>query len=140
MNISCCSCRENCNCTIAALVVSGILGVVAAFLQIGGLITITPAFLWVTLGIGVAYLATTLLATALARRTDGGRCKCAALTALLAGALATAILSLVLLGVGITATSVVSALLVGLLIAGLVLALTSTACLARSLADCSSTD
>ena len=140
MNMSCCSCRENCNCTIAALVVSAILGIVAAFLQISGTITVTAAFLWVTLGIAVTYLAVTLLTAALARKSDGSRCKCAAITTQLAGALVTAVVSLVLLGVGIVATSVVSALLVGPLVFGLVLTLTATACLARTLANCSSND
>ena len=140
MNMNCCSCRENCNCTIAALVLSVILGVIAAFLQIAGTITVTTAFLWVALGIGVVYLGVTLIAAAVAKKHDGSRCKCVALNALLAGALGTALLSLVLLGVGVVATSVVSAWLVGLLIFALTLALTSTACLARALANCSSVD
>lgn len=135
--MNCCSCRNYCNCTIAALVASVVLGIVAAFLQISGTITVTPAFLWVALGIGVVYLGVTLITAALAGGRDGSECKCAALTALLAGALATAVVALVLLGVGVVATSVVSALLVGLLVASLVLTLTSTACLVRNLLGCS---
>lgn len=137
MNMNCCSCRNYCTCTVAALVLSVVLGIVAAFLQISGTITVTAAFLWVALGIGVVYLGVTLVASALAKRAEGTACKCAALTAQLLGALATALVALVLLGVGVVATSVVSALLVGLLVASLVLTLASTACLARNLFGCS---
>ena len=137
MNMNCCPCRNYCNCTIAALVLSVVLGIVAAFLQISGTIAVTAAFLWVALGIGVVYLGVSLIASAMARCAEGTTCKCAALTAQLLGALATALVALVLLGVGIVATSVVSALLVGLLVASLVLTLASTACLARNLFGCS---
>lgn len=129
----CCSCR--CNCTLAAIVASVVLGVVAAFLQIAGVFTATVVFAWVALGVAVVYLGLVLLSTALAR-ADGSACKCAALNALLVGILGTALVSLVLLAVGIVATSVVSALLVGLLVAFLALILASTACLVRNLADC----
>ena len=40
-----CNCQFRCSCVIAAVIASVILGVVAAFLQITGAITVTPAFL-----------------------------------------------------------------------------------------------
>lgn len=50
------SCDSKCNCTIAAIIVSAIVGVVTAFLQITGVITVAPVFLWVVFGIAVVYL------------------------------------------------------------------------------------
>ncbi|MBQ3002430.1 MAG: hypothetical protein IJD82_01715, partial [Clostridia bacterium] len=56
-----CSCR--CSCTLWAIIASAVIGVVAAFLQMAGLINVTPAFLWVLLGIAVVYLAVLVVAT-----------------------------------------------------------------------------
>ncbi len=131
-----CNCQCKCSCTLWAIVISAVLGVVAAFLQISGVITVTPAFLWVSLGIAVAYLAILVGGSLLSRRTDSRSCQCTALNAILAGTLGTALFSVVLLAVGIVATSIVSAILVGLLIALLALTLTGSACLVRCLADC----
>lgn len=131
-----CNCNCRCSCTAAALIVSAILGVLAAFLQITGVITVTTAFLWVALGIAVVYLGVQVLAAALAGCTERNICRCSALNALLAGLLGTALLALILLAVGIVATSVVSAILVGLLVFFLFLGLISTACYVRTLAGC----
>ena len=131
-----CNCNCRCGCAGVALIVSAILGVLAAFLQITGVITVAPVFLWVALGISVAYLAVLLVASALSDCPDTSPCRGAALNALLAGILGTILLSLILLAVGIVATSVVSAILVGLLVFFLGLALVSTACYVRALAGC----
>ena len=131
-----CNCNCRCSCTVAALIVSAILGVLAAFLLITGIITVTPVFLWVALGIAVVYLGVQALAAALADCPDRNVCRCSALNALLAGVLGTALLSLILLAVGIVATSVVSAILVGLLVFFLGLTLIGTACYVRTLAGC----
>jgi len=129
-----CSCKRD--CTLLAVVASLILGIVGAFLQITGTITVTTAFLWVALGIGVVYLAVLLLSTALSRRAECRACRCRSLEAVLTGILGTILFAVVLLAVGIVATSVVSAVLVGLLVASLALTFTGTACLVRCLADC----
>lgn len=129
-----CTCRRD--CTLLAVVASLILGVVGAFLQITGVITVTPAFLWVALGIGVVYLAVLLVSTALARRTEGRSCHCRSLEAILTGILGTILFAVVLLAVGVVATSVVSAILVGVLVASLTLAFAGSACLVKCLADC----
>lgn len=131
-----CSCRRD--CTLLAVVASLIIGVVAAFLQITAVITVTPAFLWVALGIGVGYLGVLLVTTALARRSESKPCLCSTLGAVLTGILGTILFAVVLLAVGITATSVVSAILVGLLVAFLALTFASSACLVKCLADCES--
>ena len=129
-----CGCRRD--CTLLAVLAAVILGVVAAFLQITAVITVTPAFLWVALGIAALYLLGLVVTTGLARRSECRLCLCSSLEAVLAGILGTILFSVVLLAVGITATSVVSAILVGLLVAFLTLTFTATACLTRCLADC----
>lgn len=126
-----CNCNFRCSCVIAAIIASAILGVVAAFLQITGAITVTPAFLWVVLGVAIGYLGI-LLATA--GRRDSGCC--GALGTVLAGTLGAALFSVVLLAVGITATSVVSAILVGLLVLFAALTVAGSACYVRCITGC----
>lgn len=132
------NCNCKCNCAVLALIASVIIGVLTAFFQITGLITVTTAFLWVALGIAVVYLGVLVLSTALARRCDTGICKCPTLSLLLAGILGAILLAVILLAFGIVATSVVSAILVGLLLFFLSLLLTGTACLVKVLAGCES--
>ena len=134
MNFACCNCK--CSCTAVAVVVSVILGVIGAFLQITGVITLTPMFLLVAAETAVAYLGGLVLAALVGRRRERGSCICSALNVLLVALLGTILLSAVLLDVGITATSVISAILVGLLIALVTLAIAVSACLVRYLADC----
>lgn len=129
-----CNCK--CSCTLLSGVASLILGVIAAFLQITGAITVTTAFLWVVLGIGVGYLAILLPASALRQNGSLCVCICAAVNALLAGALGSILLAVILLAVGVVATSIVSAILVGLLIAFFALLISNTACLIRNLFNC----
>ncbi len=131
-----CGCGPRINCTTAALITSVVVGVVTAFLQILGVITVGTAFLWVTLGIAVVYLAGLVVASALSRRTGRPACTCRVLNTLLAGILGTVLLSLVLLAVGIEATSVISAIGVGLLLFFLALIVTASACYVRCEADC----
>ena len=131
-----CNCKCRCRCTGAALIASAILGVLTAFLQITGVITVTPAFLWVAFGIAVVYLGIQVVAAAQAGCPERSPCRCTAMNALLAGILGTILLSLILLSVGIVATSVVSAIFVGLLLFFLGLTLISTACYVRTVAGC----
>ena len=130
-------CYCKCSCRIAAVIASVIIGVVTAFLQITGVITVAPVFLWVAFGIAVVYLGVLVVAAALSGRGEGAGCLCTALNALLIGILGTILFAVVLLAVGIVATSILSAILVGILLFFFSLTLTSTACLVRSLADCS---
>ena len=126
-----------CGCQLAAVIAGVIVGVVTAFLQITGVITVAPVFLWVTLGIAVVYLGVLVMAAALSGRGEATVCLCTSLDALLIGILGTVLLSVVLLAVGIVATSILSAILVGILLFFFTLTLASTACLVRSLANCS---
>ena len=123
-----CDCR--CNCTPLAFIASLIIGVVAAFLQITAVITVTPAFLWVLFGIAVGFLGIGVL-TADCRRCDSG-CSCNALSGLLIGALGTALVAVILLGVTFAATSVVGAIFTGLLLFFFAFLLGSAACLIRA--------
>ena len=133
--MACFSCSCKGSCTALAVIVSAILGVLAAFLQITGAITVTTTFLWVVFGIGVGYLAVTLYGAARGAHCPA-RCICPGLNTLLAGVLGSILLSVILLAVGITATSTVSAILVGLLVLFFALTITGAACLVRCLFDC----
>lgn len=129
-NQNCC-CRFN--CTFWAIVLSIAVGVVTAFLTIMGMIALTPAFLWVTLGIAVVYLAVALATVNLKEGT--ARC-CSALAAILIGVLGTALFSIVLLAISFPATSVLGAILAGVVLFFLFLTLTATACYVRCQALC----
>lgn len=133
MSTSCRSCRPG--CTVIAAVASLIIGIITAFLRITAVITLTPAFLWVLLGIAVVYLAVLLLSAVLFR---GRGCEslCSTVTAILAGILGTVLLSIVLLAVEFVATSIIGAILTGALLFFFFLAVTSAACLVRCLFVC----
>ena len=133
MSIFGCNCRNR--CLLLAVAAAVIIGVVTAFLQITGTITVTPVFLIVAFGIAIAALGVLILGTALARR-NAGACLCAALQTVLAGILGTVLFSAVLLAVGIVATGVISAILVGLTAGFFTLTVAGSACLVRCLADC----
>lgn len=129
-----CNCKLR--CPVLALIVSAIIGVLTAFFQITGVITLTPVFLWVVFGIALVYLAVLLVSAALTRHREAKPCVCASLQTLLAGILGSVLVSLILLAVGIVATSVLSAILVGLLLFFFSLILTGTACYVNCAADC----
>ncbi len=134
MSILNCNCR--CACGLRAVAVSAIVGVLAAFFLITGVITVLPVFLWVAFGVSAAYLGVLTLALALTRRNEGCSCQCDLLKLVLAGILGTILLSLVLLAVGIVATSILSAILVGILLFAFALIFTATACFVVCLTDC----
>jgi len=134
--MSVCSCHYTRNCSIAALIASLILGVVAAFLQITAVITITPVILWVLFGIAVGLLAVLTLASALLVRCSTCKELCPILRTVQLGILGTVLFAGILLTVGITATSVISAILIGLLLFFFSLALTSLTCYIQCIMDC----
>ena len=134
MAIFCCENRPS--CTSLAVIASAILGVIAAFLRITAVITVTPAFLWVALGIAVVYLAILLATTGCNQSARCCRCRSCALAAVLAGILGTALVSVILLAITFVATSIIGAILVGLLIFFLSLILSATACMVASCCGC----
>ena len=134
--MSACNCNYKWSCVVTALIASLIVGVIVAFLQITGVITVTAAFLWVLLGIGVGFLGILVMSSALLVRTCDCAERCSVLTAVLAGILGTILFAVVLLAVGITATSVISAILVGILLFFASLTVTALACYVRCNANC----
>ena len=127
------SCSCTCGCVTLAAIASFIIGIIAAALTFTATITITPAFLWVALGIAVVYLAV-LLATSGSLPAKG--CVCSTTGAVLTGILGTALSALVLLGVGFAATSILGAIIAGVLLFFLSLTVTTTACLIKCTLDC----
>lgn len=123
-----CGCKNT--CTSIAVVASLIIGVVAAFLRIMAVITVTPAFLWVTLGVAIVYLAI-LLADALFDPENGAPCTAKTVNALLGGIVGTVLLSVVLLAVPFAATSIIGAVLTGALLFFFSLIVAASACLVK---------
>ena len=132
-NMNCC-CKAD--CTGLAVVASIIIGIIAAFLRFSAVITVTPAFLWVTFGIAVVYLAATLLVSLVARGIGIRGCICSILPVLLTGILGTILTSVVLLAITFVATSVIGAIITGLLLAFFSITLTTIACLAKCITGC----
>ncbi len=129
-----CGCRIN--CTGIAVIAALIIGIITAFLTFSAVITITPAFLWVLLGIAVVYLAITLIVSPVIRSAGVGDCVCSIIPVLLTGILGTIFLSIVLLGITFAATSIVGAIISGLLLAFFSLLIITTACLVKCVTGC----
>lgn len=130
-----CLCRPG--CIGLSIVASIIVGIITAFLQFAGAITVTPAFLWVALGVSVVFLGLLLVLSYSFPNASGQCCTCPALNTLLVSTLGGALLSVVLLAFPPVAASILFAILTGGLLAFLALILTATACLVRCVAGCS---
>ena len=130
------NCGKRRDCSGIALIASLIIGIIAAFLQITAVITLTPTFYIVALGIAIVYLAVTLLAASLSRGVSECNGCCTALNAALIGVLGTILFSVILLAITFAATSVIGAIVVGTLFFFFSLLITNTACLAKCLASC----
>ena len=129
-----CNCK--CSCSLFSGIASVIIGIIGAFLQITGALTLAPVFLWATAGVALVYLGVLLLASALQQQCSRCSCTCTALNGALAGALGTILLAVILLVVAIAATSVIVAVLTGLLLLFFSLLITETVCLIRNLYNC----
>ncbi|MBE6750161.1 MAG: hypothetical protein E7560_03260 [Ruminococcaceae bacterium] len=129
------NCNNRIECGVLAVISSLIIGIITAFLTITAVISVTPAFLWVALGIAVVYLAVLLLSAATAHRAEAS-CACSALSLAIFAVLGTALFSVVLLAIEFAATSVIGAIITGLLLFFLSLILTSTACFIKCLFNC----
>ncbi len=119
-----------CSCNLYAFIASIVIGVVAAVLRYTAVITVTPAFLWVALGIAVVYL---LVYFAVFATSEGVLKRCASSSVFLFvyAALIAILSSVVLLGITFAATSVLGAIITGVLLGALALIFTTTACLIR---------
>ena len=129
-----CSCNRGAQCSLLAIGASAIVGIIATLLTITAVITVTPAFLWVLLGIAVVYLAVNLIVSASFKCRRICDCIDTPLSLVLAGILGTILLSIVLLAITFPATSVLGAIIVGVLLFFFSLLITSTVCLIRCLA------
>ena len=124
-----CSCRPSCG-TIA-VIASIIIGVITAILRFTAVITLTPAFLWVVLGIAVAYQAVLVITTSASCKSG---CICSILPFLQTGILGAILTSVILLAITFAATSVLGAIIAGVTLAFLSLIFTATACLIKCFA------
>ena len=130
------SCETKRDCNGIGVIFSAIVAIVAAFLQITAVITVTPIFYIVAFGIAITYLAFLLIAIALTQNTNCNRCICSSLSTLLISILGVVVFAIILLAVSFAATSVIGAIVLGLLVFFFALTLTSTACLVKCLANC----
>ena len=126
-----CSCQID--CTAKAVISSIIIGVLAAIFRYTALITITPAFLWVLLGIAIGYLGITLLTSSVCPEK---RLCCKSLSLFSSGILGTVLTSLLLLGISFAATSVLGAIITGFLLFFFSLLIISTVCLIKCRYNC----
>ena len=131
------NCTLRVGCTVLAIIASIIIGVITGFLSITAVITLTPAFLWVLLGIAVVYLAVLLIASTIFRVTGKRFCVCRTLPVLLTGILGTVLTSVILLGITFAATSIAGTIITAALLTFFSLIVTATACLIKCLAGCS---
>ena len=118
-------------CTSIAVVISLIIGVVTAFLRVMAVITVTPAFLWVTLGIAIGYLAVLLAGALFSQNNIGQTCAARTISAILVGILGTVLFSIVLLAIPFVATSIIGAIITGVLLFFFSLFVISTACFVK---------
>ena len=132
--MSICSCKSN--CSVGAIIASVILGVIAAILRTTAVITVTPAFLWVVLGVAVVYLALLLMNSSTLSGTHSKSCVCPILTVLFTGILGAILTSVILLAITFVATSIIGAILTGALIAFFSLIFTETVCLIKCQTRC----
>ena len=120
------ACYRN-NCVGIAVIISIIVGAIAAVLSFAAVITVGTAFLWVALGIAVVAFATLVWISAFAD-CEAKRCLRSVFLALITGIFGAILTSVILLAITFAATSVVGAIITGLLLAFLTLILTSSAC------------
>ena len=134
MSNSYCNCKGS--CTFVAVATSIIVGLITFVLRFTATITVTPAFLWVLLGIAVVYLLAAPISVYLAASLGVRSCLCPAVNSLIWGILGTVLFSVILLAISFVATSIVGAIITGLLLAFFTLTLTSVACIIKCISGC----
>ncbi|MBE6563295.1 MAG: hypothetical protein E7660_06120 [Ruminococcaceae bacterium] len=135
-------CKIGCNlrCFLTAIIASLLIGVVGAVLRFTAVINVTPAFLWVLFGIGIALLAVLFLTAAFAGSGRVRACLCADTGYLLTGILGTVLTSVILLGVPFVATSVLGTVITGALLFFFAFTVATLACTVKCLTDCDCCD
>ena len=127
-------CDSRYNCIDISVLASVIIGVIAGVLRYTAVITLTPAFLWVVLGIAVAYLAVVLYSAT--RPNNPFICAYNTLTVVLIAILIAALFAVILLGVTFAATSITGAVFAGILVGALALLISATVCLVKRIVIC----
>ena len=130
------TCETKYSCTALSFIASLIIGIIAAFLQITGVITLAPIVVTVAFGIAIVYLAITLLAAALSQKENSCKNCCSPLATVLFGNLGTILFAAILSIITFAATSVIGAIFVGALFFFFSLLIASTACLIKCLTNC----
>ena len=131
-----CGCRPRCECTVYSVIISAVIGIVAASLNLSATITVPQVVLWVFFGVALGFLAISLIAAALRREKDCSGCFCTGLTALFAGVLLAVLSALVLLVFDIATAGILGSVITGLLFGGFALTVTSVICLIRTISCC----
>ncbi len=121
----------NFSCTAIAVVAALIIGTVTAILRFAAVITVAPAFFWVTFGIAVLYLAVVLGAALYGKHSNRDCCLCRNRALFTLGVLGTILASLILLAVDFAATSVAGAIITGVLLAFFTLLIASAVCITK---------
>lgn len=127
-----CDCKIG--CTAVAVVVSLILGIIAAGLRFMAIITVTPAFAWTVFGIAVVYLLVAL--TTFISKDNIPCCVCASLPTFLTGILGAVLTSVILLAISFAATSIIGAIITGAFVLFFSLIITVSACMIKCASGC----
>lgn len=133
--LSCnCSCSQGTQCLLFSVTASVIIGIITSLFAVTTIITVTPVFLWVVLGIAIVYLAITLLISVSICYSHKHSCSNTPLLLLLTGILGTILTAVILLMVEFVSASVLAAIITGALMLFFSLFITSAACLVRCFA------
>ncbi len=130
-----CGCNRNL-CVTLAIFASIVIGFITAILTITATIAVAPAFLWVTGGIAVVFLALLLGISPELKETGERGCICNILPVFITGVLGTILTSVVLLAITFAATSVIGAIITGALLLFFSLLIISTTCLIKCIIGC----
>ncbi|MBQ8001981.1 MAG: hypothetical protein IJ297_00890 [Clostridia bacterium] len=128
-----CSCRPN--CIGIAVLASIVIGIIAGFLTVSGMLTVSTPFLWALFAVAVIGLGVILTLSVLSG-ARALRCICNAISLLLTGILGTLLTAVILLVIDIATASIAGAIITGLLFLFFTLLITTAACLVRCIADC----
>ena len=128
-----CNCRPN--CTFIAVLASIVIGIIAGFLTVSGILTLPTPFLWVGLAVSLISLGLLLILSVIPYQKIT-HCLCDTIRLILTGILGAILTSVILLVIDIATASVIGAIIVGLLFLFLSLIITTLACLLRCLTDC----
>ncbi len=128
------NCERRNDCAGLAIVAGIVVGIIAAIFRYMAVINVTPAFLWVVLGVAVVLLTVAFIVY------NGRRVSpCAggpALAVFLISLLGTVLATVILLGISFSAASVIGAIITGVAVGLFFAALTALICIILQAANC----